>query len=305
MISPAITLFAWPKPFVGDRHIATIQRNAIRSWTLLRPRPQIILFGDEPGVEQACRDFGLIHCRDVARNEFGTALVGAVFEKAEQMAATEILCYVNSDILLYQDWVEALGVVRAARKRFLVGVRAWDLDVRDEVDQQLAHLPEAARRQGRLRGKLGCDVFAFPQKLWPALPPLALGRCGFDGALLRLARESRAALVDATDSVTTIHQSHSYAAAFRGEGYLWNPEAKMNYAAIGGWRAQFNWDNATHVLRDGKLRRAWRNALRWYPVAMPLVLWWRRTAWFPFLKLTGPVRRHLGLTRGSDVREGA
>jgi hypothetical protein len=305
MISPAITLFAWPKPFVGDQHIATIQRNAIRSWTLLRPRPQIILFGDEPGVEQTCGEFGLIHCREVARNEFGTALVGAVFEKAEQMAATEMLCYVNSDILLYQDWVEALGLVRTAKTRFLMGIRVWDLDVRGEVREPLDCIQEAARRKGRLRGSNGCDVFAFPRGLWPALPPLALGRCGFDGALLRLARESGAALVDATDSVTAVHQNHSYAETFRGKGYLWNTEAIRNYEAIGGYRAQFSWANATHAIKGGALRRIWRNVVRWHPAAMPVVWWWREVAWFPFLKLTGPVRRRLGLTRGSDVGEGA
>ena len=38
-----LTLFAVPKPFRD--HTAMIQRNAITSWTLLRPHPQIILFG--------------------------------------------------------------------------------------------------------------------------------------------------------------------------------------------------------------------------------------------------------------------
>lgn len=42
-----LTIFAMPKPFGG--HIATIQKNAIRSWARLRPA-QIILFGDEPGT---------------------------------------------------------------------------------------------------------------------------------------------------------------------------------------------------------------------------------------------------------------
>jgi hypothetical protein len=305
-IPPAITFFAWPKPFTGDAHIATIQRNAIRSWTLLHPRPQIILLGDEPGVEKTCREFGLMHCSEVARNEFGTALVASVFEKAEQIAAAEVLCYINSDILLFQDYMDGVRLVCGARKRFLIGLRPWDFDVRGEAGEALDHIQETARRHGRLRGNNACDVFVFSKGLWPAIPPLALGRCGFDGALLRLARESGAPLVDATESITAVHQHHSYAEAFRGEGYLWNPEAIRNYATVGGFRALFTWANATHVIKGGRLKRAWRNVARWYPAAMPVVWWWRKVAWFPFLRLTRPVRRHLGLTpRGSGLREGA
>jgi hypothetical protein len=68
-----LTIFACPKPFT-DPHIAIIQRNAITSWTLLRPRPEIILFGDEPGVTEICKELGLRHVGEVERNEYGTPL---------------------------------------------------------------------------------------------------------------------------------------------------------------------------------------------------------------------------------------
>src|SRR6266853_4649960 len=47
---PVLTIFASAKPFHG--HTGVIQRNAIASWTRLRPRPEIILFGNEPGVAE-------------------------------------------------------------------------------------------------------------------------------------------------------------------------------------------------------------------------------------------------------------
>ena len=40
-----LTIFSCPKPFRG--HFGMIQRNAIRSWTLLKPTPDVILIGDE------------------------------------------------------------------------------------------------------------------------------------------------------------------------------------------------------------------------------------------------------------------
>ena len=42
-----LTIFTSPKPFTG--HSRVIQRNAIKSWALLRLAPQIILFGNEEG----------------------------------------------------------------------------------------------------------------------------------------------------------------------------------------------------------------------------------------------------------------
>ncbi len=65
-----LTLFAIPKAFRG--HINTIQRNAIKSWTLLNPKPEIILLGDDEGTAEVAQEFGLIHIPEVDRNEYGT-----------------------------------------------------------------------------------------------------------------------------------------------------------------------------------------------------------------------------------------
>ena len=61
-----LTLFAIPKHFRG--HFATIQRNAITSWTRLTPRPEILLFGDEEGTGEIARELGLRHFPEVAHS---------------------------------------------------------------------------------------------------------------------------------------------------------------------------------------------------------------------------------------------
>src|SRR5712691_10486867 len=65
-----LTIFATPKPFRG--HIAVIQRNAIRSWTLLRPACEIILMGNDGGTADIAAEFGVRYVPDVARNTLGT-----------------------------------------------------------------------------------------------------------------------------------------------------------------------------------------------------------------------------------------
>src|SRR5207244_10609033 len=109
-----LTIFSTLKPFKG--HIGIIQRNAIASWALLHPRPEIILFGNEEGTAEAAMDIGALHVSQVARNEFGTPLLNDLFQKAEQLASHQTLCYVNADILLLDDFSEA--VIGASRIRF-------------------------------------------------------------------------------------------------------------------------------------------------------------------------------------------
>jgi hypothetical protein len=46
-----LTFVTTAKPFL--RHDSVIQRNALKSWTLLRPDVEVILFGDDAGAADA------------------------------------------------------------------------------------------------------------------------------------------------------------------------------------------------------------------------------------------------------------
>src|SRR5690242_2551814 len=112
-----LTIFAVPKPFRG--HIGVIQRNAIRSWTLLQPACEIILVGNEEGIAETAAEFGLQHVVNVARNTFGTPLVSDIFKQAERLSSRNLFCYVNSDIILMSDLMEAIQRVKQ-KSRFLL-----------------------------------------------------------------------------------------------------------------------------------------------------------------------------------------
>src|SRR5207245_9622872 len=96
-----ITFFATPKPFTG--HIAVIQRNAITSWTVLRPRPLIVLVGDDQGTAEIAGDLGLGHIPVVRSNEYGTPLVEDIFATAEARASVDLFCYINADFMILGD----------------------------------------------------------------------------------------------------------------------------------------------------------------------------------------------------------
>ena len=122
-----ITIFAIPKPFKG--HIDVIQRNAIQSWTKLSPLCEVILYGDDEGTAEAAARYGVRARAGHRRNEFGTPLLNGLFEKTQQIASNDLICYVNGDIMLIDDFMKTVTKVAATKKKFLLVGRRWNVDI--------------------------------------------------------------------------------------------------------------------------------------------------------------------------------
>ncbi len=268
-----LTLFAIPKAFRG--HIDIIQRNAITSWTRLQPRPEIILFGSEAGTAEVALELGLRHVPEIARNEFGTPRLDDIFEQARGLTAQPILCYVNSDILLLDDFSAALQRVAAQYPRFLMVGRRTDLDVTQPLAFDSAawqsDLRNLARRNGKLIVARSVDYFAYVRDLYPPLPAFALGRFWWDNWLVWKARSLGAAVVDVSPVVLAIHQNHDYGHYPNGrEGMLAGEEAMRNhqlgcelrpddYDKDLAWRYFYTIDDATHKLTPEGFKPRYRH----------------------------------------------
>lgn len=210
---PGLSLFAAPKPFKGQANI--IQRNAVQSWLRLTPRPDIMLFGDEEGIAGICEEFGLRHIPDLPYDDRGVPRLDELFLLAQAEARADILCYVNADIILFND---LLRVTACAGRKFpdflLVGERV-DYDLSEEIDFSdplwAEKLLARALDTGRMHAPTGMDYFVFTPGLWKDIPPLALGRCTWDPWLLDNALRAGHPVVDCSAAVTIIHQNHDYA----------------------------------------------------------------------------------------------
>jgi hypothetical protein len=250
-----LTLFTIPKPFRG--HIAVIQRNALESWRQLVPGANIVLFGDEDGVARAASELGLRHVPNVARNEFGTPLVNDVFERAQQIAGSDLLGYVNTDIILMSDFVAAVQNVASLRRPFLLVGRRWDLDVKEPI-QMVAEWDQDLRKRVAVEGELhaftGLDYFLFRRGLWPEIPPFAVGRTIWDEWLVDRARRGGALLIDGTLTITIVHQNHHYGSPDGKHGIWTGPEAQKNLELAGGREDYFTLLDASHCLTTRGLR---------------------------------------------------
>lgn len=231
-----LTIAAVPKPFVG--HSAIIQRNAISSWSLLPTKPEILLFGGEAGTAEICREMRLRCIGEVARNAHRTPLLSSVFEQAARLATYDILCFVNSDIILLNDFMSALEMVCRWRKRFLMVGRRCDINLSEAIDFASPdwdrRIREAATRTGKMRPVEWIDYFAFPRMLFKSIPPFAIGRPRYDNWLIWRASSLGAAIVDASASVLAVHQNHDYAHIEGGEeGWRKGEETLRNQELMG------------------------------------------------------------------------
>lgn len=258
-----LTLLACPRPFRDGSALA--QKNAIGSWTRLHPRPEIILFGDETGTADFCREMGFRHVPDLRRNAYGTPLVSDILRKGQALASTEWVGYINSDIILLNDFAPAFQRLREWADRWVwVGGR-MDLEVSAALDFDRLGWEDELRAQVKERGKpmhISSDYFVFRKGFYEEVPPFALGRGCFDNWLLWYARNKRVPLVDATSAVLAVHQSH-WIPWGRQPVFPYHQERTDNTALIGAWRSSFVLGDATHELVSGGVRsrgsRPWMN----------------------------------------------
>jgi hypothetical protein len=301
-----LTIFTTAKPFRG--HSGIIQRNALQSWKALHRDIEIILFDGNEGAAEVAEEFGLRHEAHVERNAWGTKRLDYMFARAQAIARHEILCYINCDIILMQDFWRAVERVRAMHREFLIVGRRWDTDVAEPLvfarpDGQAADWQEELRslalRCGRKCTAEWIDYFAFTRGLYGAdMPPFVL-RVFWDNWLVWKALDAGKPVIDASRAVMAVHQNHDYSYHPQGKAGIWSgEEAGLNAQLAGGWRHLRTIADATEVLPPEKLKpnalRHWSTAMRYVRQAGRVLFYdvWHH-AWFALLNFTRPLRRSL------------
>lgn len=299
-----LTFFTTAKPFRG--HSGIIQRNAIKSWTLLSADVEVILFGDDEGAAETARELGIRHEPHVERSAYGSKRLDYMFATARAIARHEILCYVNCDIILLEDLWPALDRIRTAYPQFLMVGRRWDVDISCPWEFAAPNwqtlLRNVVLELGRQRSAEWIDYFAFTRELYgSSVPPFVIGRVHWDHWLVWKALDSKVAVVDVSSAVMAVHQNHDYSYHPQGKQGVWNDqEAGRNHRLSGGWKHLRVICDASHVLESECLRanrqRYWSVTTRYAQQVGRLLLF---HGWLPIyfflLRISRPLRRRLRL----------
>lgn len=282
-----VTLLTIPKAFRD--HAGVIQTNAVESWARLVRPAELVLCGDDPGVEEMARRVGARWQAELRKTDLGTPLVSDAIARVCRGARTPWVCYVNGDIILTSALARAVGRVAPTRPTLIVG-RRTDVDVAHLLDLQSPGAEERLAelgRSGKMSPSNAIDYFCFTPGPWlEDMPPFAVGRPGWDNWFIFNAVRKGVRVIDATSHILALHQNHGYGHVPKGTGVAWHgPEGLEHHRLIGSWRCYFTIDDTTHVLgfwgpRPALGRRAW--AGRW----RRFMLW---TLWYD--ELPESVRR--------------
>ena len=260
-----ITLFSAPKSFT-DPHIAMIQRNAIKSWTLL-PDVEVILLGEEFGLAEAAKELGVRHLPSVERNESGTPLISSMFQLAHEHGQSDLLCIINADMILMSDFVEAAKQAAKLKDKFVLLSQRWDLSITQPIDFSTGwdhHLRSTVHGQGVLHRPAGSDFFLFPRSTFHDIPNFTIGRAGWDNWMIYKARKEGWPVIDCTPSIMIVHQNHDYSHLPGGKPHYEHPDTNENIRLAGGEaNVRYTILDSTHQLAaGGKLVRPKMSYLR-------------------------------------------
>ena len=254
---PLITIFTAPKPFV-DPHINLIQRNAIVSWMNLGKEVEIFLVGNESGVEDIAREFGVGYLPEVKRNSQGTPLVSSIFDLARKHSRNPVLAYLNADIITLPDIIAATKTTMQISNRFLLVGQRWDIDIQESLqagNDLTPWLENEIKLHGQLHPQGGSDYFVFPRDTFTEVPDFAIGRAGWDNWMIFHAREAGMLVINSTGAINIIHQQHDYRHLPGGKPHYRTPETFENVKLAGGKRTIFDLNDCTHRFTGGKVTR--------------------------------------------------
>ena len=258
--SPLITIFALPKPFNGESN--RLQRNALASWTALGDEVQVLIAGDDEGVQEAAAEFGVEYLGGLRKNDNGTPYLDHLFELAHEHADGQFLLYVNADILLFDDaLIAAKRLISHQHDEFLAIGRRLDLDYDDELDTTdeswSSSLIDDAQERGNWSSIVCKDYFLFPRTLYREIPAFLVGRGNWDNWMVHQAKQLKIPVIDLSEEILAIHQNHGYGHMGKGrlEAYVTGDEARHN-ETVGGGKHLISGASAEWSLAEsGELRR--------------------------------------------------
>lgn len=251
-----LTIFTAPKPFINP-HIDIIQRNAIQSWLHLGSEVEVFLVGDEAGMGEVAAEFEVRQLPEVSCNDSGTPLVNSIFAAARRASGSPLLAYINADIILLPDFLDAAKKVSQQLDRFLIIGQRWDLDIHESLDfsdgwdQRFKSILVA---RGNMHLPAGSDYFLFPRSLTIEMPDFAIGRAGWDNWMIYHARKQGWSVVDGTPSIIVIHQNHDYSHLPDSKPHYELDESRTNETLAGGSANLYMVLDSDKQLVDGRVR---------------------------------------------------
>lgn len=199
-----LTIYTTCRSF-DNPHMSIIQKNAIKSWLQLKPKPQILVMGNDSGAKETCRELGVTHIDYVCTSPSGIPAFNSMTQIAENMACFDYLLSVSSDIILFQDTLDVLCDLQGTE--FLAGTSRWDATITGPIDFLDPQWSQKIKAHAKRLAFTGGDYFLFSKGTFSDMPPFLYGQGLIDWGLYNFAHAQNK-LMDLSEMVQIIHQNH-------------------------------------------------------------------------------------------------
>lgn len=203
-----ITIVSVPFPFNDNKLTITHQHNAIQSWLRLREVPDILLIGDEYGIEDVANQYGIRHAGNIGRNRLGDLSMKSIFERIYEHVQTDWIAYLDTDTMLLDDFLSTFEYCVGKWENFLACAGRWDAKIPNRIDFEDPSWRQKARDAIYKLGKKGSDWFIYRKGYYQHIPDFSIGKGAWDGWMIGAALTQNIPVINAEKTCTAIHQRH-------------------------------------------------------------------------------------------------
>lgn len=154
------------------------------------------------------KEYGVVHIPDIPVNEFGTPYLDTAFQRAQEVATNDMMCYVNADIIFFDDLLVTLDHIPF--EKYLVVGRRWDIDMDQLIDfhayESRNSFKELVLTDAQQNQPYGSDYFIFTKHCLGQLPAFTVGRPYWDNWMIYNARAKGMPAIDASLAIVDVHQ---------------------------------------------------------------------------------------------------
>ena len=131
-----------------------------------------------------------------------------MFRQLRTIAKTEVLVFVNSDIVLFDGVIAAAQTLESTLKKSVIVGRRLDVPYKVHINaRNKLNLERNARKKGVLHGDYGLDYFIMKTEHLPTdFPEFLIGTWRWDNVLLALLVTQGFDILDGTSVITALHQ---------------------------------------------------------------------------------------------------
>ena len=206
-----ITICTTYKPFLGNDDIR--QRNSLLSWFALAPNVEVMVFGSPAAPSDIAARFDAKHFPDHDWNGTGMPRIDKMFEFVQARARHDLISYINGDIVLGSDYLQALQSIPS--KSFLMVGERWETKHLEQIPNATISCIVNYRKvvqasPGFSAGPGAMDYFGFRRGSIGQIAPLVPGAVLWDNFMVSYFKRCGFPVVDASHDVLAIHQTHAY-----------------------------------------------------------------------------------------------